>query len=405
MKNIIKNFVILLLLFSCDMDFLPIDEDDYIDTKYDFTPSELFDDDYVFAYTNLPDISINSVDNGILYEFEISSSDTYSDPLYSAELTSDNLAFILPLALPEIGDYYCRARVKFSADEWSSWGSNRMVYISKEVYDSFESTGDTFSSLNTWDLSATYEPIIQTDNTYDGSQAVEFDISTTYGTSSMSSTITFETATVVSYYLKKSSGGDFSVYIDESTTAVQELSDEISDWTKYSFIIASGTHTVKWEYTKSSDRSSDSAWLDYIEFSSVAYYNDFNFDFENNIIPDDLEGDWIIDNINSYTGGYSSLRAAIIDSNEESSISYNTDIDISTTISFKYKVSSESGYDYFKFYIDDSEILSASGTSDWLDFNYVLSEGEHELKWEYSKDSSVDGGSDTVFIDNLSLRY
>ncbi len=73
-------------------------------------------------------------------------------------------------------------------------------------------------------------------------------------------------------------------------------------------------------------------------------------------------------------------------------------------LSFWYYVSSESGYDYFNFYVDGERDIHASGTSaGWQFYSAVLDPGDHVLKWEYDKDWSEDDGSDTVWIDDLAL--
>ncbi len=73
-----------------------------------------------------------------------------------------------------------------------------------------------------------------------------------------------------------------------------------------------------------------------------------------------------------------------------------------TQVSFWYRVSSESGYDFFNFYIDNQQLAHASGTVAWANFTTTVAAGSHELKWEYLKDSSVSNGSDTAWIDDLS---
>ena len=74
----------------------------------------------------------------------------------------------------------------------------------------------------------------------------------------------------------------------------------------------------------------------------------------------------------------------------------------SSDLSFYWKVSSESGYDYLRFYIDDSEQSDKiSGDTDWQQKSYVLSAGEKVLKWCYTKDRYVEGGSDTGWVDKI----
>lgn len=71
-------------------------------------------------------------------------------------------------------------------------------------------------------------------------------------------------------------------------------------------------------------------------------------------------------------------------------------------MSFWYKVSSESGYDYFNFYIDVTEAPPLRQRQLGPVHGNLAVGSTHILKWEYVKDSGVSGGSDTVWIDDLS---
>ncbi|MBU4428582.1 MAG: M4 family metallopeptidase, partial [Verrucomicrobia bacterium] len=73
------------------------------------------------------------------------------------------------------------------------------------------------------------------------------------------------------------------------------------------------------------------------------------------------------------------------------------------TMSFWWKVSSEAGWDFLKFYIDDVAQSMISGEVDWQFKSYSLSAGAHVLKWVYSKDQSVFGGSDAGWVDEVTL--
>ena len=71
------------------------------------------------------------------------------------------------------------------------------------------------------------------------------------------------------------------------------------------------------------------------------------------------------------------------------------------TISFNWKTSSEK-YDKLTFYIDGVSKAYIGGQVDWSNRTFtVSSEGEHEFKWIYKKDSSDIGaiGSDCAWID------
>ena len=69
------------------------------------------------------------------------------------------------------------------------------------------------------------------------------------------------------------------------------------------------------------------------------------------------------------------------------------------SLSFWYKVSSEVGYDFLKFYIDDVEMSSWSGEVGWVRASFLVAEGTHSFKWSYNKDESLSSGNDCAWID------
>ncbi len=73
------------------------------------------------------------------------------------------------------------------------------------------------------------------------------------------------------------------------------------------------------------------------------------------------------------------------------------------TLSFYYNVSSESGFDYLRFYIDGVQQNQWSGTVGWTQQTYLLAAGSRILRWEYSKDSSASSGSDAAYIDDINI--
>lgn len=111
---------------------------------------------------------------------------------------------------------------------------------------------------------------------------------------------------------------------------------------------------------------------------------------------------WEITTNDVYDGQYSAKSGPIGD---QSSTTLKITIDVKAVaeVSFYKKVSSESGYDLFKFYIDNQEKGTWSGEVDWSNETYVLSEGLHTLKWTYSKDVYVGDGSDCAWVDNIKF--
>lgn len=109
---------------------------------------------------------------------------------------------------------------------------------------------------------------------------------------------------------------------------------------------------------------------------------------------------WTIDASTSIHGARSARSGAIGHSNSTqiSVVNYST---LASVIRFKYKVSSESGYDYLKFYIDNTLTGSWSGSVDWSQAEYPVSAGNHTFKWVYSKDGSEISGSDCAWLDQI----
>ena len=109
---------------------------------------------------------------------------------------------------------------------------------------------------------------------------------------------------------------------------------------------------------------------------------------------------WEISQTFSYDGDFSA-RSGQISHNQTSTLSLTLDLFSDDTISFRKKVSSESGYDYLRFYIDSIETDYWSGEKGWTKESYPVSEGTHTLKWIYTKDLNVSKGYDRAWIDYI----
>ncbi|MDP2991064.1 MAG: M4 family metallopeptidase, partial [Kiritimatiellota bacterium] len=72
------------------------------------------------------------------------------------------------------------------------------------------------------------------------------------------------------------------------------------------------------------------------------------------------------------------------------------------TLSFWWKVSSETGYDYLRFLINGQEQAKISGETDWALYSVYLGSGTHSNNWNYTKDESVSTGQDAGWVDQVS---
>lgn len=109
--------------------------------------------------------------------------------------------------------------------------------------------------------------------------------------------------------------------------------------------------------------------------------------------------DWYVTTSSAHSGSRSARAGDV--SNDQSS--WMTRTVGGGDVSFWYRVSSESGYDFFNFYIDGDLEIQASGSGSWQSYATTLAAGPHELKWEFAKDYSLSSGSDTVWIDDLQV--
>ena len=114
---------------------------------------------------------------------------------------------------------------------------------------------------------------------------------------------------------------------------------------------------------------------------------------------------WIIDNTTVYSGTHSARSASGMSNNSTSMAIISCTYLYADSISFYYKVSSESGYDKFHFLIDNTEMISSnnSGEVDWTRVSFPVAAGTHTYKFSYVKDRSVSNGSDCAWIDNVTM--
>lgn len=72
-------------------------------------------------------------------------------------------------------------------------------------------------------------------------------------------------------------------------------------------------------------------------------------------------------------------------------------------ISFWWRVSSESGFDFYDFKTNGAIHNTLTGESGWQPFALALPAGTHLLSWVYEKDDIVSGGHDSAWLDEVVL--
>ncbi len=96
-----------------------------------------------------------------------------------------------------------------------------------------------------------------------------------------------------------------------------------------------------------------------------------------------------------------------IDAAQSGTITHSQNSWLQTTVqgpgdlSFWWKVSSESCCDYLEFYINGNYQTYIAGEIGWQLKEYYLQEGSNTLRWVYTKDGSVNTGSDCGWLDQV----
>ncbi|MCF8406010.1 MAG: T9SS type A sorting domain-containing protein, partial [Bacteroidales bacterium] len=111
---------------------------------------------------------------------------------------------------------------------------------------------------------------------------------------------------------------------------------------------------------------------------------------------------YTVTNTGAYEGTYCAKSGDIGD-NQSTYLQLEYDVFSDDYISFFVKVSSESNYDYMRFYIDGNEQDSWSGEVGWQEVEYPVTGGVHTFKWVFDKDYSVSSGSDCGWVDFIVL--
>ena len=109
-----------------------------------------------------------------------------------------------------------------------------------------------------------------------------------------------------------------------------------------------------------------------------------------------FEGDWIELGDNQY-------KSRAIGGSQSSSLSTIVEVGCERIVKFRWSVSSESGCDYLRVFVDDVKKDEISGSRDWKEVSLNLAMGRHVIRWTYSKDGSLASGADCGWVDVSEL--
>lgn len=209
-----------------------------------------------------------------------------------------------------------------------------------------------------------------------------------------------------SFYWKVNSGLDAD-YLEFYIDGVRQ--DRISgnvNWQQKSYNLSAGTHSLLWQYIKDGDSGNntgwDCGWVDRVQGPGTAP------------LPPDMLAEAVdltslafttggaeapYRQTSTYYSGSDAVETGDISDDEESWM--QTSVQGAGTLTFYWKVSSQSSCDYLEFYLDNTlQSGRISGDTSWALKSYTITgTGTHTVKWRYVKDSSDESGSDCGWVD------
>ncbi len=121
---------------------------------------------------------------------------------------------------------------------------------------------------------------------------------------------------------------------------------------------------------------------------------------------------WKTDGIVDWSSQASTTKDGV-DAAQSGQITHNQSSSIETVLTgpgqltFWWKVSSEDGYDYLRFFIDDVEqggaLAPISGNVDWVLKTLTIAPGEHTVRWTYTKDEIESRRGDAAWVDGVTF--
>ena len=262
-------------------------------------------------------------------------------------------------------------------DEDSTWVSEFEITINAPVLEIGSLTIDDSGSGNNnglLDPGETVEIIIESLNTGHSDCLETFGIFTT-DDSFASITDTIFNLDTLEYGTSKNAV--FSLTIDEDTPIGTNI--------EFNYLLESG------EYSAQNIFNLGVGII--VEDFETGDFSAFDWEFSGN-------QPWTICDVNPYEGSFCAKSGAI-GNNSTSELLIELEIISDGNISFFRKVSSEDGYDYLKFYIDNNLQEVWSGEKDWAEVSYAVTAGIHTFKWIYKKDNYETGGSDCAWLDYI----
>lgn len=232
----------------------------------------------------------------------------------------------------------------------------------------------------------------------DGDAAMSGNTGVNNSVSDATATIHAEAGESVLFSYKTSCGsGDKFQFLVNGQVMMEATST--TDWTLYEYLIENaGDYEITFRYVKdgSGSTGSDRAWVKGVSMiyslSSALNVPGGHLVFSNNSTYP-----WVAE------GNYAKSGNRNV-SSSSSALTLSISMNAGDTLTFRYKVSSESNYDWFYFKVNGNQTFRYSGTVNWTTYTYTAdTNGTYTFTWLYEKDYSVNTGDDCAYLDDVEF--
>lgn len=255
-----------------------------------------------------------------------------------------------------------------------------------------------------WTIGGDSFPYMQSLIAYNGEEALQLGELERRGNSSLTTSISISERSVLSFWAY-ALPGDGDLYFSCNETRLLSV-DELSQWTRYDYILEPGDHILEWEHLKSgysSYNDDDSAWIAKIEITSMHLYPTQNFQISHNGSPMDVEWNFGGDSFpflqsDTLYDGNDALQMGILWNRGDSVLETSLVTTEQSILSFWTRVDSNG---WLRFYHNDNKLASVSKISEWIRYDFILDPGTHSLMWEHEKGRFDNDGQ--AWIDHIEL--
>jgi hypothetical protein len=191
--------------------------------------------------------------------------------------------------------------------------------------------------------------------------------------------------------------------------AAQDTIMGLVDWNYRSYSIPAGTNVVTWQYVKDAQYNSagDRAWLDQVIYTTneptplsealntcgVAWTRGGNAN------PTYWSGETSVSH-----DGRSAAQSGAVYTSQESWL--QATVSGVTNVSFWWKVSSQTNFDFLEFFTNGARALRISGEVNWQSNSFRLTAATNVLKWRYARTNAVfvSQGQNCGWLDQVTFN-